>query len=205
MSSLPEPIYRAAAAFDHLPGIGPRAALRYAYWLVTQPKEVIQQFAKSIELLASSLTICHVCHQWADESPCRICRDPGRDATLLCVVATSQDVRVIEETGLFKGKYHILGGTIDPIEGRTPETLNVASLLRRVQMSQPAIQEIILALDADIPGDTTTLYLRKQLTTFPVRITRLARGLPTGAMLEYADAHTLADALLNRRETKEKT
>lgn len=206
MASLPSPLHNAAAAFDRLPGVGPRAALRYAYWLVTQPREVIQSFARSIDDLANTITSCQICFQWSDQPVCWICRDSKRDASSICVVATSPDVRAIEETGVFKGRYHVLGGTIDPIEGRTPETLTIGRLLQRIQNGEPAITEIILALDADIPGDTTTLYLRKQLNTYPnIRVTRLARGLPTGASLEYADANTLADALMNRKETKENT
>lgn len=200
-SSLPPALHNAASAFDSLPGVGPRAALRYASWLVTQPRETILRFAKNLALLAEDMTTCSVCHQWADQPICRICRDPARDAQSICVVASSPDVRVIEETGVFKGRYHVLGGTIDPIEGRTPETLTISSLIERIKSNSPAINEIILALDTDVPGDTTTLYLRKHLQPFHVRLTRLARGLPTGASLEYADAHTVADALTNRKES----
>lgn len=199
--NLPQPIHDAAGAFDSLPGVGPRAALRYAYWLVTQPKEVIARFAKTLERLADQIITCEICHEWAESSPCTICRDSSRDLTILCVVATSQNLRTIEDTGAFKGRYHVLGGLLDPIEGKTPDTLNITSLLKRVRESQTPIQELILAFDADLQGDTTALYLRKQLSEFPLRITRLARGLPTGASLEYADAYTLTDALKNRRET----
>ncbi|MBP6945137.1 recombination protein RecR [Patescibacteria group bacterium] len=198
---LPEPIHDAAAAFDSLPGVGPRAALRYAYWLVTQPRESIERFARSVQKLASSIAHCSVCHQWADRSPCSICSNSSRDQAMLCVLATSQDVQSVEETGVFKGRYHVLGGTLDPIEGRTPDTLTIASLLTRLREPSSPIREVILALDADLPGDTTTLYLRKQLSPLGVKVTRLARGLPTGAALEYADAHTLADALVNRKES----
>ncbi len=198
---LPEPIQEAAAAFDSLPGIGPRAALRYAYWLVTQPHETIERFARSIQKLGSAVNHCTMCHQWSDASPCRICANGNRDASALCVVATSQDVQLVEDTGVFKGRYHVLGGTLDPIEGRTPYTLTIASLLTRLQHPTSPIREVILALDADLPGDTTALYLKKQLANIPLKITRLARGLPTGAALEYADAHTLADALVNRKES----
>lgn len=199
MAQLPEPIQNAAAAFDSLPGVGPRAALRYAYWLVTQPKEVIERFSRSINTLAQNVRHCDVCGQWSDRSPCAICSDPKREAAQICVVATSPDIKAVEETGVFKGIYHVLGGTIDPIEGRTPDTLRIKELMSRVQM--PVIKEVILALDADIQGDVTALYLKKQLSTLPLKVTRLARGLPTGAALEYADAHTLADALQNRKET----
>ena len=198
---LPEPIHEAAAAFDSLPGVGPRAALRYAYWLVTQPRESIERFARAMQKLSSSIAHCSICHQWSDQSPCAICRNPARETHTLCIVATSQDVQSVEETGVFKGRYHVLGGTLDPIEGRTPDTLTIPSLLTRVRDPQSTIREVILALDADVPGDTTSLYIKKQLATFPVKVTRLARGLPTGAALEYADAHTLADALTNRKES----
>lgn len=201
MPSLPDPIQNAAAAFDKLPGVGPRAALRYAYWLVTQPKETIERFARSVQGLADGLTICTDCGQWSDRSPCGICSDTARDRTSLCVVATSPDVRSIEETGAFKGRYHVLGGTLDPIEGRTPDTLSIPKLHKRIQDSSGQITEIILALNADVPGDVTVLYLKQQLEPLGLKITRLARGLPTGAALEYADAMTLADALKNRRES----
>lgn len=196
---LPEPIQNAAAAFDSLPGVGPRAALRYAYWLVTQPKESIERFARSLQTLAQSVRHCDVCGQWSDRSPCAICADPKRDASSICVVATSPDIKAVEETGVFKGTYHVLGGTIDPIEGRTPDTLRIPQLVERAKM--PIVTEIILALDTNIQGDVTVLYLKKQLGNLPIKITRLARGMPTGAALEYADAHTLADALQNRKET----
>lgn len=198
---LPEPIHEAAAAFDGLPGVGPRAALRYAYWLVTQPRDTIERFARSIQKLASSIAHCSICHQWSDKSPCAICSNASRDPSTLCVVATSQDVQSLEDTKAFKGRYHVLGGTLDPIEGRTPDTLTIASLMARLREQASPIKEIILALDADIPGDTTALYLKKQITSLPIKVTRLARGLPSGAALEYADAHTLADALINRKES----
>ncbi len=199
MTQLPEPIQNAAAAFDALPGVGPRAALRYAYWLVTQPKEVVERFGRTIQTLAQSVRHCDVCGQWSDRSPCAICADPKRDASSICVVATSPDIKAVEETGVFKGTYHVLGGTIDPIEGRTPDTLRIPQLIERAKM--PIVQEIILALDTDIQGDVTVLYLKKQLSNLPLKVMRLARGMPTGAALEYADAHTLADALQNRKET----
>jgi recombination protein RecR len=198
---LPKPIHDTAAAFDSLPGVGPRAALRYAYWLVTQPKEVISRFAQTIERLAGQIVTCDICHEWTEVSPCAICRDASRDQTVLCVVATSQNLRTIEDTGAFKGRYHVLGGLLDPIEGKTPDTLNIPSLMSRLRDASSTIREVIFAFDADVPGDTTALYLRKQLQSLPIKITRLARGLPTGASLEYADINTLSDALMNRKET----
>lgn len=197
MAQLPEPIQNAASAFDSLPGVGPRAALRYAYWLVTQPKESIERFARSLQKLAEQVRHCDICGQWSDKSPCAICTDPARDQSLLCVIATSPDIRAIEDSAAYKGRYHVLGGTIDPIEGRTPDTLRIEPLVSRIKSE--GIKEIILALDADLPGDVTALFITKRLADLQVKITRLARGLPTGAALEYADANTLADALKNRR------
>lgn len=200
----PKPIHDAAAAFDALPGIGPRAALRYAYWLASQPKESVKRFSRTFDALADGVTRCETCGTWTDISGCTICTDPRRDQASLCVVATGQDVRVIEESGAFKGKYHVLGGLLDPIEGRTPETLNIASLLKRLSDAANGVTEIVLALDPDVSGDTTALYLTKRLEQLgcSFSITRLARGLQHGAQIEYADGATIADAIKNRRTAK---
>jgi len=204
-SSTPKPIHDAAAAFDSLPGIGPRAALRYAYWLAAQPKEFVHRFGQTVERLTDGVTRCTVCGMWADAERCSICSDPKRDASSLCVVATSQDVRIIDESGAFKGRYHVLGGLIDPIEGRTPDTLNIQMLIERLKASEQPVTEILLALDPDISGDTTALYLTRQLSLFSIPITRLARGLQHGAQIEYADGTTISDAIRNRRTLDGKT
>jgi len=211
---LPRPLHDAASALDGLPGIGPRAALRYAYWLAGQPREAVLKFARAIESLASNVKACDTCGAWSDADGCPICLDPKREDGSLCVVATSQDIRVIDESGAFHGKFHVLGGLLDPIEGRTPETLNIRKLLLRLQRPDNKITEIILALDPDVAGDTTAMYLIKQLTygrsagtplpgapspLHDLTITRLARGLQNGAQIEYADGVTIADALKNRR------
>lgn len=203
MSSVPKPIHDAAAAFDSLPGIGPRAALRYAYWLAAQSRETIKRFAQGIESMAEGVERCTICGSWTDHSGCSICADPKRIRSQLCVVSTSQDVRVIEDSGVYAGLYHVLGGLIDPIEGRTPETLNIASLLTRIRQTNSAITELILALDPDILGDTTALYLTKQLQGTTVQISRLARGIQHGAQIEYADGATIADALSNRKRLQQ--
>jgi recombination protein RecR len=200
MPQLPEPIHNAAAAFDSLPGIGPRAALRYAFWLATQPKEAIQQFLQGFQGLIGGMHTCELCHQWTELPLCALCRDSRRDPGLVCVVATSQDLHAVEDTGAFKGQYHVLGGTIDPLEGRTPDKLTILHLVSRIKLAVPPVREVLLALDADVSGDTTSLFLRKQLEPLGVRVTKLARGLPTGAALEYADAHTLADAIEHRTQ-----
>jgi recombination protein RecR len=203
MSNLTPPsLHSAAAEFDSLPGVGPRASLRYAYFLVGCSREKILRFAEAIRGLADEVTRCKTCGLWSTTSPCIICANPNRDRTKLCVVAGPQDVRVIEESGAFKGLYHVLGGTIDPVSGRTPEQLAIPTLLRRIEDSHLEMSEIILAFDSDVPGDTTFVYLKKRLNeTWPdrLRITRLARGMPSGSQIEYADETTIADALENRR------
>lgn len=201
MNRIPTALRDAAAEFDGLPGVGPRAALRFAYWLVTQPRERIRRFAQALLALTEGIGKCKTCNAWTDREICSICSDASRDPSSLCVVATSQDLQVIEESGGFKGRYHVLGGLLDPIEGRTPETLAIAQLLQRVKEGNGEIREIILAFDPDVSGDTTALYLSKHLSPFAVTITRLARGLPTGAQIEYADGATVADALANRKKT----
>ena len=201
MPSTPNPIHDAAASFDNLPGVGPRAALRYAYWLAAQPKDLVLRFARSLDALATGVKKCQICGAWGDVSGCPICNDPKRDQSALCVVASNQDIRVIEESGAFKGRYHVLGGLLDPVEGHTPETLSIANLIKRLSAPDKQITEVILALDPDVAGDTTALYLMKQLAAFPnLNVTRLARGLQNGAQIEYADGTTIADALQNRRK-----
>lgn len=218
MDLTPDSIHNVAAEFDGLPGVGPRAALRYAYWLVAQPKDRLLRFADALKKLAAGVVRCSSCGLWSDKpalseaegSTCGICADPRRDPSILCVVANPQDVRVIEDSGAFKGKYHVLGGTLDPVSGRTPDTLWIAPLLQKVKDPASPIREVILAFDPDVPGDTTALYLKKHLldasadrfplSAQPIRITRLARGLPNGAVLEYADEMTVAEAIEHRRE-----
>lgn len=202
MSTVPPTIDRTAAEFDRLPGVGPRAALRFAHWLAGQPRDRVRRFAEALIALAEGVVHCGICGGWSDQPTCAICRDPSRDRSLLCIIATSQDLHAIEDSGAFHGVYHVLGGVLDPIEGKTPETLSIPSLIQRISSANPTFQEIILALDPDVNGETTALYLNKKLSDLPVTITRLARGLPRGAQLEYADSATLTDALTNRRKTK---
>lgn len=204
MSSIPPSIHDTAAAFDQLPGVGPRAALRYAFWLAGQPKDLIRRFARTLEALSEGVRQCDMCGAWSEGARCSICSDPQRDPTALCIVATSQDVRVIEDSGAFRGRYHILGGVLDPIEGRTPETLRIPQLLDRLREPATAIREIILALDPDVSGDTTTLYLMRQLASYPVTVSRLARGIQHGAQIEYADGVTIAEAIQNRRPLEQR-
>lgn len=201
MSRIPPAIRDAASEFDGLPGVGPRAALRYAYWLVTLPRERIRRFAQAMLALSETVMRCGTCGMWTDRPTCSICSDPARDRSQLCLVASNQDLQVIEESGGFKGVYHVLGGLLDPIEGRTPETLAIQDVLKRLRDPNSAIRELILAFDPDVNGDTTALYLLNQLKGHTLSISRLARGLPSGAQIEYADGATVADALANRKKT----
>lgn len=199
--SVPKAIRDLADMFDRLPGVGPRAALRYAYWLAGQNKTLAKQFSGAIDAIYHDIIPCSDCGIWTDISPCRICSDPRREPSLLCVVASSQDVRVMEEAGVYQGKYFVLGGLLDPIEGRTPDNIQIQKLIQRVKNPSHPTQEVILALDPDVMGDTTSLYIIRQLSNLPVAISRLARGIPTGAQIEYADEATIVDAYLNRRKT----
>ncbi len=197
---IPRSIDELAKMFDRLPGVGPRAALRYAYWLAGQPKSVAHHFAEVTKNLADQVKTCNICGAWTDESPCSICKDPGRDAGLLCIVANSQDIRVIEDAAIFRGKYHVLGGLIDPVEGKTADNLSVQRLIARIKSGEADLKEVVLALDPDVLGDTTALYLSRQLSELNVPVSRLARGIPTGAQIEYADEATITDAYLNRKK-----
>lgn len=196
---IPKPLQELASHFDALPGLGPRAALRYAYWLAGQSKEQISQFARAISGLNDSMHVCADCFAWTDAERCDICTDSLRDKTLLCIVSAPQDIRVIESTHTFKGVYHVLGGLLDPVSGRTPDTLTLDALFARVANPANHIQEMIIALDPDVLGDTTSQYIIKKLQNSGCVITRIARGLTHGAHIEYADPATMTDALNNRR------
>ncbi|MBU2613373.1 recombination mediator RecR [Patescibacteria group bacterium] len=200
MSRIPEVIGNAASEFDGIPGVGPRAALRYAFWLVSLPKERIRRFAQAMLAVSEGVTHCRMCGAWSTSEICIVCADPGRDVTQLCVVATDQDMRVVENSGAFRGRYHILGGLIDPIEGTTPDVLSIDALIVRVSATDNDITEVVLAFDPDVRGDATALFIAKRMQDLSIGISRLARGLPTGAQIEYADETTVADAFTNRRK-----
>lgn len=187
------------AALTRLPGVGPKTALRYAFALLRLSKSELDTVAASIAGL-KFVQECRVCYAFSEREICEICSDPGRAADALCVVAESRDISTIEATAMFRAKYFVLGGTLNPIDGRTPDTLNVQALLDRL-VKEPAIKEVILAFSPDVHGETTILYLSKYLHTLGRRVTRLARGLPIGADIEYADEVTLASALAGRSET----
>lgn len=197
MPRLPQLILNMADQLMRLPGIGPKTAEKLAYWLARQNKTELETLAKAVLNMANGVTKCAQCGDLAEQSPCHICNDLNRDQTVLCIVADSAELHTIERLGEYHGLYHVLGGTIKPIEGVEPAHLRIKELEQRLKNG---IKEIILALNPDLEGETTVLYLSRLLKQYPVKITKLARGLPTGSEIEYADDGTLSDALKNRRE-----
>lgn len=199
MRRFPEPITNLVAAFSRLPGVGPKTALRYIFYLLKQPKADVQVMAQALLNLKERTNVCARCYTYTERTHCEICEDPKRQPQLLCVVEEPRDISTIESTGSYHGFYHVLGGTLNPIEGMTPETLRVRELKERLSTT-PEIEEIILAFSPTIYGETTMLYLQKQLSPFGKTMTRLARGLPVGATLEFADEVSLGEALQGRKK-----
>ncbi len=200
MRKYPKPIEDVMHSLTRLPGVGPKTALRYAFSLLRLSPHERTRFAQALEGLKFIKT-CGVCMRLSEEAVCGICKDERRDKTLLCVVADSRDVSTIEATNVYHGHYFVLGGTLNPIEGHTPDTLNMRALIDHIEKS-PTITEVILGFSPDVHGETTILYLSRQLRRFErIKTSRLARGLPIGADIEYADEVTLGDALVGRRET----
>lgn len=182
---------------QHLPGIGPKTAQRLALHLIKRPEEEIKALAIALVEAKSLVGFCSVCFHLSAEPVCDICRAPNRDSSTICVVADSRDVIALEKTREYRGKYHVLGGTISPMDGIGPEQLHIQPLIRRV--SQQKISEVIIAISPSVEGETTTLYVGQLLRPF-TKVTRIAFGLPMGGDLEYADEVTLARALEGRRE-----
>jgi recombination protein RecR len=195
---LPEPITALIGALSRLPGIGPRSAERIALHLVQAETAVVKQLAEVILQARERIRFCAVCGALTEKSPCGICDDPRRDASLICVVERPVDILSIEKPCTFRGKYHVLGGKISPLDGIEPEDLRIADLESRLK-SEP-IREVVIALGTDVEGDATGFYLAKRLARSGLKITRIAHGLPAGTGLEFADELTLSRALEGRRE-----
>lgn len=194
---LPKTIQNAIEAFNTLPGIGSKTSERFVFYLLHQSQSQLADFAHAMTALKDHVTLCQRCFNYSDQNPCALCSDPKREPQLLCVVAESAEILALERSQVFRGLYHVLGGLIDPLHGIEPEHLRIRELLHRV--SGGAIQEIILAMNPTVEGETTALYLQKILQKFPIKITRLAKGLPTGGNIEYADDLTLTSAFDGRR------
>lgn len=181
-----------------LPGVGPKSAQRIAYHLLKVPKEDALALASAVVTAKERVRFCEVCHNLSEATRCPICADPRRDATLVCVVEEPRDIIAVEKTGGFRGRYHVLGGAINPMEGIGPDQLKVRELLGRIETD--AVVEVILCTNPNLEGDTTAMYLARLLKPLGVRVTRIASGLPVGGDLEYADELTLGRALEGRRD-----
>jgi recombination protein RecR len=184
--------------FSDLPTVGPKTAERYVFYLLKKNPEELQRFAQAIAELKEKTTVCRVCFSYAGSDPCFICLDKNRNNRLICIVADTRDMMAIESTNEYNGHYHVLGGVINAIEGNGPEELNIKSIIDKIRNNK--IEEVVLALDPNFEGETTVMYLTKLFKPYKIKITRLAKGLPMGADLEYADEMTLANALKYRNE-----
>lgn len=192
-----EPVARLVEAFARLPGIGPKTAQRLVFFLMRQPVEVSRELGEAVVGMRENVIFCSSCFHITAQDPCEICQDPRRDRTLLCVVEEPLDVLAFERTRRYRGLYHVLHGALSPVEGIGPDDLKIGPLLARVGAGE--IQEVILATNPNVEGDTTAQYVTQLLKPHPVRVTQIARGLPVGGDLEYADEVTLGQAIENRR------
>ena len=181
-----------------LPGIGRKTALRLTYHLLRQPAAQSRRLAEALVALTERVRQCERCHNLTEAPLCALCADPRRESTLLCVVEEASDIASIERAGEFRGRYHVLGGRLSPLDGVGPDDLTIGALLARIEPE--AVREVILATNPSLEGEATALYVQRQLAGSPVKVTRIARGLPVGGDLEYADGVTIAQALAARRE-----
>lgn len=197
---LPEPIENLINAFSRLPGIGPKTASRLTFHLLRAPEDLSRDLGEALLALKTSTTYCQTCFNItaAGRMECEICASPERDESLLCVVEEPLDVLALERTLGYQGRYHVLHGVLSPIEGIGPEDLRIAELFERIRKG--GVREVILATNPSLEGDATAMYLQQHLSLLGVRVTRLARGLPVGGDLEYADPSTLLRALAGRQE-----
>lgn len=183
--------------FSQLPGVGRKSAQRMATYILKLPREEVDRMAHALLKLKEKIQYCSTCWNFTEENPCRICSNSKRDRSIICVVEEPNDVLALEKTNEYHGLYHVLGGSLSPLDGVGPEELKIKELLARIN---PPVHEIILALNPNVEGEATTIYLTRLMKPFGVRITRLARGIPVGSDLEYADELTLTRALEGRVE-----
>jgi len=194
----PEPVTRLIEAFAKLPGIGPKTASRLTFYLLRRPAEQAEALADALTGLKQKIVFCGICYNITEQSPCAICRNEQRDRTIICVVEEPLDVVAIDRTGEYRGLYHVLHGAISPVDGIGPEELRINELMSR--LSDGLVEEVLLATNPNLEGEATAMYLARLIQPLGVRITRLARGLPVGGDLEYADSVTLGRALEGRQE-----
>jgi recombination protein RecR len=203
MQPVVEPVARLIEEFTKLPGIGPKTAQRLTFFLLRAPAEEAKALAEAVLRMKERVTFCSVCYNITETDPCRICAGDERDRSLICVVEEPLDVLALERTGSYEGLYHVLHGAISPVDGIGPDDLRIDGLLQRLQGAggnASPIREVILATNPNLEGEATAMYLARLIAALGVRVTRLARGLPVGGDLEYADEVTLTRALEGRRE-----
>ena len=198
MASLPKPIEALVAELNRLPGVGPRSAERLALHLIQADSIVSKRLAEVLVSSRKQIVECNECGGLAEKSPCAICSNPSRDERLICVVERAVDILNVEKSGAFRGKYHVLGGKVSPMNGVGPEELRLDELDKRLVNGE--VREVIIALGTDVEGDATSHYLAKRLSKQNVEVSRIAHGLPAGSGLEFADELTLSQALEGRRE-----
>ncbi|WP_238626289.1 recombination mediator RecR [Aggregatilinea lenta] len=196
--AIPQSVTQLIEAFSRLPGVGPKTASRLTYYLLRAPDDLAQSLATALTDLKTKTRYCSVCYNITEEDPCPICHDPERDTSEVVVVEDPLDVLAVERVGTYKGRYHVLHGAISPVEGIGPEDLKIRELVERVKRG--GIDEVIVATNPGLEGDATAMYMQRQLAPTGVKVTRLARGLPTGGDLEYVDSMTLLRAFQGRQE-----
>lgn len=195
-----KPVERLIAALKRLPGIGPKQAERLTIHLLRAPRAEVESLADALREAVETVRRCARCGDFTDRELCRICADPGRDQALICVVEEPQDVAALDRTHAFRGLYHVLHGALSPLDGIGPDKIRARELVERVRASNGVVKEVVLATDPDTEGEATALYLAQQLKGLPVKVTRIAHGVPLGGDLDYLDERTLSHALSGRRE-----
>ncbi len=204
MALLPKSLSRVIESFERLPGVGPKSAQRLAFYLLHVPQEDLDQFASSLENLKRNTVLCSICKNVTERDPCVVCSNPNRDTRTVCVVEQPTDVLSIEKTGKFHGVYHVLHGSIDPLNNIGPDEIYIADLLKRLKDARYPVEEVIVATNPNMEGEATAMYIQKQIDRLAeqagsvIKVSRLAHGLPVGADIEYADEVTLSRALEGR-------
>lgn len=189
-------IEQSVDAFSQLPGVGKKTALRFVLHVIKQEKKLSEELSSLILQLKNDLKFCEKCHTISEQTICEICSNPSRDETIVCVVQDYRDILAIENTGLYKGHYHVLGGLISPLDGITPSSLNIDTLLKKLELN--SVTEIILALNATMEGETTSFYIFRKIAPYTIKLSAIARGIAVGDELEYADEVTLGRSIINR-------
>ncbi len=195
-----DPVSKLVFELSKLPGIGEKTATRLAYFILKQDAEYARALASALVNAKEKIGLCSRCFTFTDSDPCRVCSDSRRESSLLCVVERPSDVFSIEQTAVFRGFYHVLHGVLSPLEGIGPDELKIRELLSRIEQSAGFVHEVILATNPSVEGETTALYLARQLRPLGVRVTQLAHGIPVGGMIEYTDRQTIGKAMENRME-----